>query len=187
MTASSVLDVPFRASVVSPGSPGGGDAAPVADPHRPVRDVPDLVRHVGAIVPTAVRRQLWTLFFDSDDIALPLMVPLEAVPATPDVAAIEHYGDALGAVAAEFGAASVAFVLERPGPAASSASDGRWAEALTALARHRVFEVRPVLLCSDAGVSVLDEASGRSGRSGRGDLPQASSSPVRLADIVRLP
>lgn len=184
MTTSSVLDVPSRASVVSPGSPGGDDATPVADPHRPVRDVPDLVRHVGAIVPTAVRRQLWTLFFDSDDVALPLMVPLEGVPATPDVAALEHYGDALDAVAAEFGAASVAFVLERPGPVAPSASDERWAGALAALGRHRVFEVRPVLLCADAGVSVLDPTTARPRRGGR---PQASSSPVRLADIVRLP
>jgi hypothetical protein len=184
MTTSSVLDVPFRASVVTPGAPGVADAASVADPHRPVRGVADLVRHVGVIVPAAVRRQLWTLFFDSNDVALPLMVPLEGVPVTPDVAAVEHYADALDAVASEFGAASVAFVLERPGPSASSPSDDRWADALSGLGRHRAFEVRPVLLCADAGVSVLGQTSARPPH---GERRQASSSPVRLADIVRLP
>lgn len=185
MTTASVLDVLlFRASPDTPGSPGGADASAVADPHRPVRDVPDLVRHVEAVVPSAVRRQLWTLFFDADDVALPLMVPLEGVPCSPDAAALEHYGDALDAVAVEFGAASVAFVLERPGPQVASPSDARWADALTCLGRHRVYAVRPVLLCGDGGVAVIGPPPCPHGGD---DHRQASSSPVRLADIVRLP
>ncbi len=185
MTSAPVLDVPlFHAPADPPGSSDGDDRPAASDPHRPVHDVDDLVRHVAAIVPTAVRRQLWTLFFDADDVALPLMVPLEGVPDAPDPAALEHYGDALDAVAAEFGAASVAFVLERPGPGVSSPSDHHWGDALAGLGRHHAFEVRPVLLCGDAGVTVLDPTSGRSRPD---DRRQASSSPVRLADIVRLP
>lgn len=185
MTHRSVLDVH---AVPPPDGPSPGDPVTgsrrVVDPHEPVRDVHDLVRHVEGVVPVAVRRQLWTLFFDDDDVALPLMVPLEGVPECPDLAALDHYGDALAAVTTEFGAASVAFLLERPGPSTTRPSDRRWADGLVALAGGRPFRVRPVLVCGDHGVSPV--AAGPTGRSLR-PAGQASSSPVRLADIVRLP
>jgi hypothetical protein len=188
MTLTSVLDTTLdRPPADAIGARDESDPARVADPHEPVRDVGDLVRHVEAIVPVAVRRQLWTLFFDDDDVPLPLMVPLEGIPEMPDTSALEHYGDALAAVATEFGAATVAFVLERVGAATSRPSDRRWAEGLEVLGRGRPFEVRPVLLCGNDGVSVLEAGSGAGGRAARGGVPQASSSPVRLVDIVRLP
>jgi len=163
------------------------------DPHRPVNTVAELVRHVEAIVPVAVRRQLWTLFFDGDDVALPLMVPLEGVPETPDLVALAHYGDALAAVTREFGAATVAFVVERPGASRQRPADLRWLEGLVALADGRPFGVRTVLLCSDEGVSTLGPGSKPAPASASacgasvGGPDQASSRPVRLADIVRLP
>ncbi|OII27115.1 hypothetical protein [Frigoribacterium sp. MCBA15_019] len=188
MTLTSVLATTLdRPPADAIGSRDASDPAGVADPHAPVRDVRDLVRHVEAIVPVAVRRQLWTLFFDDDDVPLPLMVPLEGIPEVPDTSALDHYGDALAAVATEFGAGTVAFVLERVGAATPRPSDRRWAEGLHALGRGRPFEVRPVLLCVDDGVSVLDPISGTEARVARGGVPQASSSPVRLVDIVRLP
>jgi len=192
MTVASTLDAPLTSPSID--AIGGHDASthpriaephePVHDPHEPVHDVLGLVRHVQAIVPAAVRRQLWTLFFDADDVALPLMVPLEGIPEVPDGAALDHYGDALAVVATEFGAASVAFVLERVGAASPLMTDHRWGEELAVLGRGRSFDVRPVLMCSDEGVSVLDTGAGRRGAAGG---RQASSSPVRLADIVRLP
>jgi len=188
MTLTSVLDTtPDRPPADGTGARDACDPARAADPHAPVRGLGDLVRHVEAIVPVAVRRQLWTLFFDDDDVPLPLMVPLEGIPEVPDTSALDHYGDALAAVATEFGAGTVAFVLERVGAASSGPSDRRWAEGLRALGRGRPFGVRPVLLCGDDGVSVLDAGRGTGGRTARGGVPQASSSPVRLVDIVRLP
>lgn len=185
MTVAFTLDAPSTRPSID--ATDGHDASPVpriSDPHEPVHDVPALVRHVEAIVPTAVRRQLWTLFFDADDIALPLMVPLEGIPEVPDGTALDRYGDALAVVASEFGAASVAFVLERVGAASPHISDRLWGEGLAVLGRGRSFDVRPVLMCSDEGVSVLDPRDNL-GRPAGGR--QASSSPVRLADIVRLP
>ncbi|NRD26053.1 hypothetical protein [Frigoribacterium sp. VKM Ac-2836] len=193
MTVASTLHAPLsRPSLDVPGGHDGHHIAPriaeppepARDPHEPLRDALDLVRHVQVIVPAAVRRQLWTLFFDADDVPLPLMVPLEGIPEVPDEAALGHYGDALAVVATEFGAASVAFVLERPGVASPHVTDRRWADELAELGRGRSFGVRPVLMCSDEGVSVLDTGGGRRGpAAGR----QASSSPVRRADIVRRP
>jgi hypothetical protein len=188
MTLTSVLDNALdRPPADAIGAHDPSDPAPGDDPHAPVRHVHDLVRHVEAIVPAAVRRQLWTLFFDDDDVPLPLMVPLEGIPELPDPSALDHYGDALAAVATEFGAATVAFVLERVGAASSRPSDRAWRDGLQALGRGRPFEVRPVLLCGDDGVSVLDPGSGPDGRVAPGGVLQASSSPVRLVDIVRLP
>ena len=131
MTLTSVLDTtPDRPPADGTGARDACDPARAADPHAPVRDLGDLVRHVEAIVPVAVRRQLWTLFFDDDDVPLPLMVPLEGIPEVPDTSALDHYGDALAAVATEFGAGTVAFVLERVGAASCGPSDRRWAEGL---------------------------------------------------------
>jgi hypothetical protein len=188
MTLTPVLDTTLdHAPTETSGRLDGSDAERGGDPHAPVRDVVDLVRHVEAIVPVAVRRQLWTLFFDADDVPLPLMVPLEDIPEAPDGSALDHYGDALAAVADEFGAATVAFVVERIGGVAPCASDRCWGEGLRSLGRGRPFGVRPVLVCSDDGVCVLDPGDGPERSVARSDAPQASSSPVRLADIVRLP
>ncbi|VXB40186.1 hypothetical protein [Frigoribacterium sp. 9N] len=187
MTLTSVLDTTLDRPPADPVAAIASDPGRVPDPHAPVHDVDDLVRHVEAIVPSAVRRQLWTLFFDDDDVPLPLMVPLEGIPEVPDTAALDHYGDALAAVATEFGAATVAFVLERVGAASAHPSDRRWGDGLRALGRGRAFEVRPVLLCGDEGVSTLGPSGGTRVRPSPDGVPQASSRPVRLVDIVRLP
>ena len=188
MTLTSVLDTTLDRPPADPVAAfATSDPGRVPDPHAPVQDVDDLVRHVEAIVPSAVRRQLWTLFFDDDDVPLPLMVPLEGIPEVPDTAALDHYGDALAAVATEFGATTVAFVLERVGAASPRPSDRRWGDGLRALGRGRPFEVRPVLLCGDEGVSTLGPSGGTRVRPAPDGVPQASSRPVRLVDIVRLP
>lgn len=189
MTDLLLLDapVPATSSVVEGEVPGRGRSMfpdVPSDPHDPITTADDLIGRVRETVPVAVRRQLWTLFFGADDVQLPLMVPLEGVPSLPDVGALTQYGEALEAVADEFGAASVAFVLERPGSGSTTASDHAWLDGLERATVSRRFWVRPVLLCSDDGVRLLGSAS-RASRSPAAD--QASSSPVRLADIVRLP
>lgn len=142
-----------------------------ADPHAPVVSLDDLVTRVRTLVPVAVRRQLWTLFLDSDDVQLPLMVPLDGVPEYPDRVGVERWGDALDEVAAEFGVSAVVFVLERPGPSSPSGSDLAWRAALAALPAGRRWSVRAVLSCSSDGVAVLDEP---------GPLGRDQSSPRRL-------
>jgi len=138
-------------------APAVPDAAP-HDPHARLCSTDDLLARVRLLVPVAVRRQLWTLFLDADDVQLPMVVPLDGVPEVPDGPAVERWGDALDEVAAEFGVASLVFVLERPGPVGPggpTASDRDWLSALTGLAAPRRYEVRAVLTCGTDGVELL--------------------------------
>ncbi|TWX40775.1 hypothetical protein ES689_04960 [Frigoribacterium sp. ACAM 257] len=138
--------------------PLASPSSPAADPHRPLVSDHDLLTRVEVLVPVAVRRQLWTLFLDSDDVQLPMVVPLEGIPERPDRSAVERWGDALDAVSAEFGVASVVFVLERPGPRVDTDPDCAWRLALAHLAESRRFAVRAVFTCASDGV-VLPSAA----------------------------
>jgi hypothetical protein len=160
--------------------PSAGSAVP-PDPHRPVVSDDDLAARVASLVPVAVRRQLWTLFFDADDVQLPLMVPLEGIPEHPDRLAMERWGDALEAVSAEFDVTAVVFVLERPGPSAVTTSDLGWRRVLTGLSDARRFAVRAVFTCASDGVVVLPPGDRATRGDGEGHgAPRAQSSPRRL-------
>jgi hypothetical protein len=120
--------------------------------HLPVSDAQGLADRVGELLPVAVRRQLWTLFFDDDDVQLPMMVPLEGIPDRPSPSAVRSWGLALEAVVAEFDVAWVSFVVERPGGAEETESDTAWCEALIALGATTSLVVRSVLGCTDDGI-----------------------------------
>jgi hypothetical protein len=156
------------------------------DPHAPVVGLDDLLARVRLLVPVAVRRQLWTLFFDADDVQLPMLVPLDGVPELPDGPAVEHWGDALDEVAAEFGVATVVFVLERPGAARPTCSDLAWRAALVALGDARRYGVRAVVASATDGVVVLDApgAGAASTVPGVGRRPQSSPRRLRLSEVL---
>jgi hypothetical protein len=158
------------------------------DPHAPVVGLDDLLERVRLLVPVAVRRQLWTLFFDADDVQLPMLVPLDGVPELPDGPAVEHWGDALDEVAAEFGVATVVFVLERPGAARPTCSDLAWRAALVALGDARRYGVRAVVARATDGVVVLDAAGAGSGAAstvpGVGRRSQSSPRRLRLSEVL---
>ena len=156
-----------------------------ADPHRPVVSDDELLARVESLVPVAVRRQLWTLFLDADQVQLPMVVPLEGIPERPDRLAVERWGDALDEVAGEFGVAAVVFVLERPGPAADSTSDRAWRAALTGLAEARRYAVRAVLTCTSDGVVAPHGTRAASATDDeRCSRPQSSPSLLRLSEVL---
>ncbi|MDY0945074.1 hypothetical protein SOM11_03655 [Frigoribacterium sp. CFBP9039] len=123
------------------------------DPHRPVPDEAALAARASELLPVAIRRQLWTLFFDADDVQLPMMVPFEGISEWPSPRAVDDWGVALEAVVAEFHVAWLAFVVERPGASTASESDLAWRDALLALGATGGLVVRSVLGCSDDGVT----------------------------------
>ncbi|WP_156357343.1 hypothetical protein [Frigoribacterium sp. Leaf263] len=125
---------------------------PPSPAHLPVSSVHDLADRVAELLPVAVRRQLWTLFFDRDDVQLPMMVPLEGIPERPSRSAVLAWGRALEAVVAEFEVAWVSFVIERPGGAEPNDSDRAWCESLSTLDSSPGLVVRSVLGCTDVGV-----------------------------------
>ena len=166
---------------VTPASP----SSPAADPHRPVVTDDELLARVESLVPVAVRRQLWTLFLDADQVQLPMVVPLEGIPERPDRLAVERWGDALDEVASEFGVSAVVFVLERPGPAVDSASDVAWRDALSGLSAARRYAVRAVLTCtSDGVVAPADTRSVTATDRDRCPRPQSSPSRLRFSEVL---
>ncbi|WP_209560898.1 hypothetical protein [Frigoribacterium sp. PvP032] len=172
-------------SVPLPDSASSAGSAVAPDPHRPVVSDDDLAARVTSLVPVAVRRQLWTLFFDADDVQLPILVPLEGVPEHPDRLAMERWGDALEAVSTEFGVTAVVFVLERPGPSSATTSDHAWHRVLTGLSDARRFAVRAVFTCASDGVVVLqrdDRAAGGDSEGHGGARAQSSPRRLRLSD-----
>jgi len=164
------------------------DTLPLApDPHRPLRLDDDLHELLSWFFPVAVRRQLWTLFLDADDVALPVVVPLEGIPLRPSPEAVARWGEALDAVATEFGATRVVFVLERPGTSATRGSDRVWHDHLVALGQQHAFDVRSVHTCTDDGVHLLAPAGVAEPRDGRPDDPvDVEVAPVRQASPRRL-
>lgn len=166
---------------VTPASP----SSPVTDPHRPVVTDDELLARVESLVPVAVRRQLWTLFLDADQVQLPMVVPLEGIPERPDRLAVERWGDALDEVASEFGVSAVVFVIERPGPAVDSASDVAWRDALSGLSEARRYAVRAVLTCtSDGVVAPADTRSVTATDRDRCLRPQSSPSRLRFSEVL---
>ena len=130
-------------------------ASPALDLHRPLETTPDLHRLLSHFFPVAIRRQLWTLFLDAADVPLPVVVPLEGIPLRPVAEAVGRWADAVEAVAREFGASRVVFVVERTGSRAVRASDTAWRDALLRCLDDRLCGVRAVATCTDDGVNVL--------------------------------
>ena len=161
--------------------------------HRPLRTDDDLLVLLDHFFPVAIRRQLWTLFLDADDVALPIVVPVEDIPLVPDPAALSNWGEAVEAIADEFRAASVVFVVERTGSASSRRSDRAWHAALSRLGDDREFAVRAVVGCTDEGIGPLTTdrpfpappgpgaATDASPAEPRSELGPAQASPSRRA------
>lgn len=105
---------------------------------------------VGELLGRAIRRQLWLLFLDEDDVQLPLIVPLEGVPSLPPG------DDALSSLLARFtdlaGAHSFIFVLERYADAVLSPADIAWSRALHLACAAAQVPLRGILVSHRTGV-----------------------------------
>lgn len=86
------------------------------------------------------RRSLWLIFLDADGDQLPIVMPIDDVPARPDLALLDNLGAILRQVCdADRHVASVAMLLSRPGSDSATAADWTWARELErVLARAKV-------------------------------------------------
>ncbi len=101
------------------------------------------------------RRQLWIIPLDSTGRQLPLVMPIDGIPARPPTRMLHNLlvllRDAFGASGAE----SVIYALQRTGSAEVTADDLAWAHAIRRQGKVSGLAVRGVYLCSTAGVSAL--------------------------------
>ncbi|MGZ4508691.1 MAG: hypothetical protein ACXVX8_17325 [Blastococcus sp.] len=101
----------------------------------PIRSADDLTARWATVLdpPVFGHRSLWLLWLDDNGLMLPVVVPIDDVPAVPDRQLIdslllmsdtvlqEHLPDDDG---------HIGFALCRPGPPEVTADDDAWAEAL---------------------------------------------------------
>jgi hypothetical protein len=105
---------------------------PLAD--VPVRTAADLTRRWMTMLdpPVFGARSLWLAWFDGAGRMLPVVVPVDDIPAVPDPGMLSGLLQLHDAVTAEHlaGQGHLAMALCRPGRPAITADDDEWAEAL---------------------------------------------------------
>ena len=74
-------------------------------------------------------RTLWLVMFDEGGRPLPVLIPIDGVPARPD-RMVSNLASVIRSVAAQHDVHSLATLLARPGPTAITANDRRWAGIL---------------------------------------------------------
>jgi hypothetical protein len=76
------------------------------------------------------RRSVWVLFLDRHSRTLPVLMPIDDIPTTPDPRFIHGLATVITGVVTDGEAATAALLLSRPGEAAMTADDRAWARAL---------------------------------------------------------
>lgn len=106
------------------------------------------------------RTSLWIVWYDAAGRQLPVVVPIDDLPARPDPTMLDNLIMIL-ADPGSLGAASVALALSRPGPATVTAGDRDWANAIIAGAdrarRRKAFGLKlwPIQLATANSVRTL--------------------------------
>ncbi len=102
---------------------------PAQAAEEPLFTEADMKRRIEELIAPAIHNgQLWVLFLDARRRQLPLMVPIEDMPAVPTHDDVASLVTVLGELRSEYD--SVILVMERLGTDAIAAVDRRWADAL---------------------------------------------------------
>lgn len=115
-------------------------------------DTDDAVQdRVVALLERAMRRQLWLMFLDEESFQVPLLMP-SSIPRRPGKRHTENFAHFIGDLVDELDAASVVFVLERPGSDSISTSDREWLALAVEACQLAGVPLRGPLICHDAGL-----------------------------------
>ncbi len=106
---------------------------------------------VRALIGRASRRQLWFLFLDGDQVQLPLLIPLDDLPARPDET-VSDLAQGMGEAMKAAGAESIIVVIERYASSALTPADTSWAKALHDAFDQDGIRLRGILLSHNRGV-----------------------------------
>jgi hypothetical protein len=100
------------------------------------------------------RRSLWLIFLDHNSRILPVILPIDDIPAEPDAAFVANIAHIIGELVSNGEASTAALLLSRPGPTQMTAADRRWAHALIA-ALGPEFDRWPIHLASRDAIQVF--------------------------------
>ena len=115
----------------------------------------DIESRVADLVGRANSRQLWLLFLDETHVQLPLLVPIEGLPAEPTAEQAAGVVYRVREVMGEIGATEVVTVLERYGPSALTAQDAAWARSLRSACADAGVVLRAQLLSHRTGARLI--------------------------------
>ncbi|WAB81030.1 hypothetical protein OVN18_10765 [Microcella daejeonensis] len=132
-----------------------GHPRPPAHDDEPLRSDEQVLDRVARLVGAAIRPQLWLMMLDPRDRQLPLLVPVEGIPAHPELDAVDGMARIIEQLARSAGAASVVAVLERPGGEHPDRGVRAWGAVLVDAAAEAGIPLRALLLAHDAGVLLL--------------------------------
>src|SRR5690606_19547044 len=93
----------------------------------------------------------WFLFLDENQVQLPLLIPLDDYPSSPD-ASVHHLARAIGQAMETAGADSVVVVIERYAASALAPADVGWAKAIHDAFDLEGLRLRGLLLSHNRGV-----------------------------------
>jgi hypothetical protein len=119
---------------------------------NPLRTDADIADRVDNLVGHALKRQLWVLFLDDQNLQRELVIPIDDLPVAPDQTVVDYLVTALGEVVKMHGGGSLIFVRERPGSEILDRTDLEWAGALTSACERGAVALRGLLLSHDGGV-----------------------------------
>ncbi len=129
---------------------------------QPLRTDAEIERRVDELIGRANSRRLWLLFLDASDVQLPVLIPLDDLPAQPTTEQAIRVLEVVRELMGEIDAAAVITVLERYGPIGLTPQDAAWNAALRNAAREQGIALRAQLLSHRSGVRqiTVDELSG---------------------------
>ncbi len=123
---------------------------------QPLLTEADMIDRIDDLLAPAVNPgQLWILFLDDLRRQLPLMVPIDEVPARPKPEAAAALAGIMREVTADTDACSVIYVLERAGTDRMTAADRCWAGELARTVASTGLDVAGTFLLNRGRVQPL--------------------------------
>jgi hypothetical protein len=117
----------------------------------------EITARVGELIGRANSRQLWLLFLDDVNVQLPLLIPIDGLPAEPSPEQTERVVANIHELMLEIGAGSVVTVWERYGAPALNRQDAAWARSLREACVDQGVQLRAMLLSHRNGVSWITD------------------------------
>lgn len=126
------------------------------DPDAIIASDADARELLTTLLGPALRRQLWAFLLASNGRQLPIVIPIDGIPASPSNEELRSIVASLGQVLDEYGpGGSILFALERPGDETPHGFDELWADGLHSAADDEAVDVFAIYLVHDDGLRMM--------------------------------
>ena len=127
-----------------------------SDPDAIIATDADARELLSTMLGPALRRQLWAFLLASNGRQLPIVIPIDGIPASPSDEELRSIVSSLGQVLDEYGpGGSILFALERPGDETPHGFDELWADGLHSAAEDEAVDVFAIYLVHDDGLRMM--------------------------------